>query len=395
MIYFPKKKKQNEAEKVKDVDAKEYYDSSNIREYNAHYNLIMGERSNGKTYDACVNMIKDFWNGQMISEIQQSVYVRRWKDDLKAANAKLIFNSLVYNGFGNNVISEITGGEYDNVIYKQKAWYLAKTADDDTIQCHPQPFCYAMTLSDVEHDKSTSYPYVYTMYFDEFIPMRGEGGHLVNEWVLFTNVVSTVLRRKHNFRVFLMANTINKQDMYFTEMGLYNVKNQPQGTIELYRYGNSELCVAVEICAKSKTSEAKKAADAFFAFDSPQLSMITAGAWSMDIYPHCPYKFKSTDIVGRFFIVFDDVIMENKIIQHDDDCFIYVTERDVPIVKDNEELIYSPNYDPRPNWRRKITMGFTEAEKKIQTLIKMDKIYFENNSIGDLFDNYIEWCKKS
>lgn len=395
MAFFPNKQKKNEAKKVKDVASREFYDSSNIREYNAHYSIIMGERSNGKTYDALVHMISDFWNGYLAGETQQSIYLRRWKEDLITSKAKLIFQSLVCNGYGANVISEITDNQYDNVVFKGRAWYLAKTDENDNIITMSKPFAYAMTLSDVEHDKSTSYPYVYDVYFDEFIPIQGNGGHLVNEWVLFTNTVSTVLRHKENFHVYMLANTINKIDMYFVEMGLYNIKNQTQGTIELYKYGDSELTVAVELCARSNITKMKKAADAFFAFDSPKLSMITSGAWAMDIYPHVPYKFNQTDVIGRFYIVFDDVIMESEVVQKDNDCFIFIHEKTTPIKNDDTELIYSPNYDPRPNWRRKITKAFTPAEQKIQKLIQMDKIYFSNNSIGDLFDNYVEWCKKS
>lgn len=393
MSYFPKKQKKTRAEKVKDTQRLEFYDSTNIREYKAHYNLIMGERSNGKTYDACVHMVEDFWNGQLMGELQQSMYVRRWKEDLNTVRASSVFNSLVHNGYGENKIEEITSGEYNNVVYKHRRWFLAKTEGDEIVT-HPEPFAFAMTLSDVEHDKSTSYPYVYDLYFDEFIPMRGSGGHLVDEWVLFTNVVSTVMRRKENFHVYMIANTINRQDMYFSEMGLYNIKNQAQGTIELYRYGDTALTVAVEICAPSKISDAKKAADAFFAFDSPKLDMITTGSWSLDIYPHLPYKYKSTEVVGRFFVVFDDVIMDCEIVQHDMDCFIFVHEKTTPIKKDDTDLIYAPNYDPRPNWRRKITKAFTKGEEKIQKLIMMDKVYYQSNEIGDLFHNYLDWCKK-
>ena len=62
-----------------------------------------------------------------------------------------------------------------------------------------------------------------------------------------------------------------------------------QGSIDLYTYGTEGLTVAVEYCkamAKSKQN------NFYFAFNNPKLHMITNGAWELDIYPHCPYKYK-------------------------------------------------------------------------------------------------------
>lgn len=395
MAFFPERKNVNTRfKKVKDTHRTEFYSSENIRELGCHYSVIMGERSNGKTYDAGKHMITEYYTAKCLGELRQSVYLRRWKEDLTTVRCNSIFNSLMCNGYNENDIINITGGDYDSVVYKNKAWYLAKfNPDDGATIPDPDPFCFAVSMADAEHDKGRSYPYVHSIYFDEFIPMNGNGGHLRDEFQIFTNTVSTIIRRKTDFNVYMMANTLNRQDMYFTEMGLYNIRNQQQGSIELYNYGETGLTVAVELCSKS-ASEKKEEVDKFFAFDSPQLQMITNGNWSLEIYPHLPYKYKSTDVVGKFFISFDDFLLEAEIVQKYNDCFIYIHQKTTPIKNDDKELVYAQEYDPRPNWRRKITKAFSPGEKKILQLIQMEKVYYQDNQIGDVFKNYLEWCKK-
>ena len=55
-----------------------------------------------------------------------------------------------------------------------------------------EPFCYAFALSDMEHDKSTAYPRVNTIVFDEFLTRQI---YLQDEFVVFMNVLSTIIRR--------------------------------------------------------------------------------------------------------------------------------------------------------------------------------------------------------
>lgn len=104
----------------------------------------------------------------------------------------------------------------------------------------------------MEHDKSTSYPNITTIVFDEFLT---RGSYLKDEFILFTNVCSTIIRQRNDVKIFMLGNTVNKYSPYFSEMGLSNIKNQKQGTIDIYRYGDSDLIVAVEYCASTQSGK--------------------------------------------------------------------------------------------------------------------------------------------
>ena len=93
-----------------------YYSPTDILKENCDYNLIIGERSNGKTYACLQHAIEDY-----VKNGVASAYIRRWKEDIQGKRAETVFSSINEN----NVISQITNGEYDNVFYYRGEFYLA------------------------------------------------------------------------------------------------------------------------------------------------------------------------------------------------------------------------------------------------------------------------------
>ena len=101
-----------------------------------------------------------------------------------------------------------------------------------------------------EHYKSSSYPSVDIILFDEFI---SRDGYLPNEFVTFMNVLSTIIRHRDDVIIYMLGNTVNRYCVYFTEMNLQGVPKQAQGTIDVYKYvNNPELTVAVEYCGEGE-----------------------------------------------------------------------------------------------------------------------------------------------
>ena len=96
------------------------------------------------------------------------------------------------------------------------------------------PFAFGFAITSQEHDKSTSYPNVRTILYDEFLTRNA---YIPDEFVLFCNVLSTVIRQRDDVKIFMLGNTVNKYCPYFKEMGLNNITKQKQGTIDIYKYG--------------------------------------------------------------------------------------------------------------------------------------------------------------
>lgn len=367
-----------QSEDIKKHDS-EYYDVEVINKYKAHYNVIFGKRSNGKTYSVLKQIVNDY-----AKDKKQGAYLRRYREDFKGKRGATLFESLV----ANNEISKATKGQWTMVRFYSDRWYFARIEDDKIIS-DAEPFCYGFSLAQMEHDKSTSYPNITNVVFDEFISRIG---YLPNEFVLFMNVLSTIIRQRNNVRVYMLGNTVNKYCPYFQEMGLGHVEEMEAGKIDIYSYGDSDLKVAVER-TKDHNIEGRKS-DVYFAFDNPSLEMITGGAWELDLYPHLPREYDNDQIVFKYFIDFNDKILQCEVIQFDDCCFTYVHRKSGEIKHPESDIVFSSEYDPRPNHIRNIRKPYNNLGRKILSYYHDDKVFYQDNDVGEIVRNYFMFCQK-
>ena len=368
-----------------------YWDIRNVLSINARYMLIIGERSNGKTYGTITYCLEEYFkNGS------EFAYIRRWDEDLVGKKGESLFNAHIKNG----VIRKLSKGKWNHVVYKSRAYYFAFVDDEGVMTVDVRPFAYAFALTQGEHYKSNSYPDIRNIIFDEFLT---RGMYLPDEFVIYQNVLSTIIRQRDDVKIFMLGNTVNKYCPYFKEMGLNRIQNQKAGTIDVYEYGNTGLRVAVEYCSMNAT---EKKSNVYFAFNNPRLEMIKTGAWEIDIYPHYPRDIYSginplLDIKYTFFIQFEGNTLQCEIIykkvDKDDNpkpCyFLFIHQKTTPIKEDKKTLIYSQDSNPLPNYRRKITKATSNLERKIQQFFAKDKVFYSDNETGEIMRNYLIWCK--
>ena len=366
------------AEKIK------YYSLKNILEKNAQYNVIFGERSNGKTYA----VLKYAFEQYMKTGYQLAI-VRRWDEDFVGAqSARTCYDALMYNGKGDNDIEKISKGQYTGVEYYAGRYYLTiKDEENNKTKRTDRVIALAFSITGSEHYKSASFPNVKYILFDEFMTRKF---YLPNEFVLFGNIVSTIVRLNADTKIFMCANTVSKFECpYFAEMGLKHIKQMKKGQIDVYNYANSNLVVAVEYTegvAKTKPS------DVYFAFDNPHLKMITEGAWEMDIYPHCPCKYLPREILFVYFILFDEELLQCEVVQHDNLYFTYIHRKTTPLKDTKNDIIFTPEYNPQPNYFRKINEPRTVLQKKIYSFFLNDKVFYQDNEIGEIVRAYLNFC---
>lgn len=365
-----------------------YYNIENlINKYpDASYYIAMGIRSAGKTYSACLYGLKRYFETG-----EKFIYLRRWWDDFKNNTAATLFNGHVSNG----VIEELSGGTWTGVKFYNGAWYF--TAQDSK---HPeqtikadQPFCYAMSLTRMEHLKSSSFTDCKTVIFDEVA--ASSSFYLPDEFTLFMNTLSTVIRNGTDVKIFLLMNTITYTCPYYQEMGLTKIKDLKPGDVQEYTYGESPLKVVVELTdTASRTKEMNK----YWAFNNPKLNMICGvgdTVWQLDIYPHLNgIKILPENIKKSFFIEFQNELFQGDITKVDKSLVIYFHRKTTPIKNPDKDIIYGTKYDPvRKNYSRDITRPIYPVQEKIYNLIKDQKVIFQDNTVGDLVTGYINWCK--
>lgn len=383
---------------------KQYYSLKNILQEKADYNVIYGLRSNGKTFSVKDLILFGLHDKKLGIDINgylddgsQGAIIRRMEEDFRKGRGSSMWADIVDNPINGNMIEKASNGKWNNVKFYNMQWYLTKTENGKDVEIDNTPFCFAFALSSAEHYKSNSYPGINKTLLDEFI---ASVGYLINEFTLYTSILSTIIRDRDGVYNFLCGNSINKVNPYFTEMGLTNCKNQKKNTIDVYKYGDSDLKVAVEYTGALEDSNKKpikRKSDKYFAFNNPRLKMITSGDWELDIYPHLPYKYKPKDIIYKYYIKYEGEIYQCEIIDIDSQNkpFTYIHKKTTPIKDDGYSIIYSPDYSIEPNHKRKIIYALSNLEKKIVWFYKNERVFYQDNEVGNMIENYIRWCSES
>ena len=357
-----------------------YYSLNKINKKNATYNVIFGERSNGKTYATLKQVLENYFN-----DGSQFAYIRRWSVDVQPKRMNNLFNAIIEDGY----LEKLSGGKFTAIFYRTGRFYLCTYNDKGKpIYNEEDIIGYAFSLSENEHNKANSYPRVTTIIFDEFLTNKI---YLPDEFILFMNTVSTIVRQRTNVKIYMLGNTVNKFCPYFKEMGLTNILTMKQGTIDLYTYGETKLKVAVEY-ADSKKKFKKN--NFYFAFNNPKLKMITGGAWELNIYPHAPVKWLPKNIMFTYFIDFNDSIYQCEIISKDANVFTYIHEKTTPIKNPDKDIIYTLDYNPKINYNVNILKPLTDYQNKITWFFTHDRVYYQNNNVGDAINNYLKICKR-
>lgn len=361
-----------------------YYNISHLlKDYpDCQYYIAFGERSNGKTYSALDLALRNYF-----SKGEHFAYIRRFGEDVRKKNLLELFSSHVLN----NRIAELSGSTYNSVDYTVGQFVPIKVNDDTgKIERAPEPMGFAFDLNSTDHHKSVSYPRVTTIIFDEFLSRKG---YLTNEFVLFMNTLSTLIRDRKNVKIFMIGNTVNKYCPYFKEMGLTHIKEQKPGTIDLYTYGESNLSVVVEYC-DPMAKKGGKDSDIYFAFDNPQLKMITGGSWEIAIYPHLEKKYRPKDVIYNAFLIFDEQLLHLELIITENDYFMFVHPKTTPIKLENKDIIYTDKPNVQWNYRVGLSNQRDQLSMFIMRLISENRVFYADNETGEILRNYIQWSNQ-
>lgn len=344
-----------------------YYRLDRIKKANADYNLLIGERSNGKSYAVKENSLIDAWN-----DSGMFIYLRRWQLETKA--------NIVESYFADAPITSITNGTCNCVSVYRNECFFSNMDENGTIT-RVKKCGRVLYLSGAEHYKSMSFPNFNNIIFEEFMT---NGGYLYNEVRLLFDIVSTVARRR-SIKVWLIGNTISRLCPYFSEWELYNIPKQEQGTIEIYErqtdqideHGNPVIVkIAVELCENSGNNSKM--------FFGNSQKMITNGAWETKPQPHLPKKYIE---YTRLYSI---------LVEHSN--FAYIAE----VLRDNENsnlLLYvypftykskkplrviSQNFTSSPFTTPRLTELCT-GDIIVNKLIGRGKICFSDNLTGSEF----------
>jgi len=365
-----------------------WYDYRAIDKKNCHYNFIIGERSNGKTYGFIKKCFTNY-----IKNGKHAVLIRRFDDQLMPKNISDLWRSFEVN----NEVLKISKGKYNTIIYNRRKWYCAfydSNLNEYTLR-DDVPFMHAMALNTMENTKSGfSDPDVNIIGFDEVLTRQY---YLKNEFVIFQNLLSTIIRNRDDVKIYMLANTVNFSSPYFREMGIENVRNQKQGTIEVYQYNDEKgndtgLRLAMEYCASSKQKNKRgKKSDVYFAFNNSQIKMITSGSWEMSSYPHPDFRVSESKLIWNdAFIEFEDNLLQLEIYNDSKHgTFLVVHPFTKELKLKSTTFVYTLENNSLNNYRYGCCSR-TNLDKLIWRLLDDNKWMYSDNTTGEIVNNFIK-----
>ena len=347
--------------------AKKYYSLDNINKTKAQYRMLLGEKSNGKSYAVKSELIRDAYLNH-----RKFVYMRRFREDMKTVDVNAYF--------ADAPVKDITHHYYDRVVVDKGIIYLANYNDEEDKFEKGPDIGRCVYLSGYEHFASQAFPDTYNIVYEEFITQRT---YIPNEPAQLQKMVSTILRDREG-AVYLVGNTINRVCPYFTEWQLTHTIRQQPGTIEIYKFHRTgaegeEIIteVAVERCESSNSTT-----NMFFGRTA---EFIVKGGW--EVYD----KAKLPD--DNNFTMLYELLLESQgfafvvqlMVGEDGGQFVYVYpfsyKRNIPrIISDrfSTSPFVTATFNPKIN-----------AEVIMQKCIKEKKVCFSDNLTGSDFEQVL------
>lgn len=163
-----------------------YYSFDKLFSYTSWiFAFVIGERGTGKSFNSKVAVLNKF-----LKTGEQFVYVRRYKTEMDSA-LNNFFTDLQENGYFEDYCLEVKRSKMVT-----------------TFTCDGEVCGYAVPLSNSNILKSTAFPKVKTILFDEFmLDNSGTYRYLKSEVTLFLDMVETIARLRDVKVIFLGNNT--------------------------------------------------------------------------------------------------------------------------------------------------------------------------------------------
>lgn len=344
-----------------------FYRLDRVLKTMAHYIMLLGERSNGKSYAVKEHCIEQAFN----DENKKFIYLRRWGVDIKG--------DLIESYFRDAPVHAITKGDYEFISYYRRTLYLSNLDENEKV-VRGKVIGYCRELTGEEHYKSGSYLDVVNIIFEEFIT---KDSYLPREVQKLQSFVSTVAR-KRKITVFMIGNTISRICPYFSEWQLKNIPKMKQGTIDIYNKktgqfdeetGEEEIVkIAVELCESSNTISSM-----FFGESS---KMTTTGAWECGEYKHLEEVITRYKTVHRMVIEYDGHRFLLSLLKRNGNYIWYCEPKTTQIQKGTRIIsnkIYENYY--ATTW----FYPLNEFEQFFFKLLLQDKIAYSDNLTGSEF----------
>lgn len=351
-----------------------HYSIVNINKEKANFNLIYGEKSNGKSYQVKhIEAVEHY-----LETGQRFVLLRRWKED--------ITNLWIEQYFSDVDVEKLTKGKYNCITCYRKVLYLSIYNAEEGKAKRYEKIGYVMALSTEQHYSGGSFLDVDRIIFEEFME---RGKYLSNEPDRLMILYSTIDRKRGTTKIYMVGNSISRVCPYIHAWGLDKIfSNLKQGEIATKIIHNeaNDVKIAIEYCRSSggKTMTIGNAS-----------AMVDSGSWQTFPQPKLPKSYKDYKCIFRFgfqyksFKFLCDYLVDKVEKKESPIWFIY------PFYKDFKKnlIVFSDIVQVSRYWQRDI-YNISIPNQKLKNLFmtfKENKIFYASDMCGTDFKQVIDF----
>ena len=343
-----------------------------IRLIDAEYIILLGQRSNGKSFAVKEDIIK-----RALEDQEEFAYIRRYKEDCKQYMVEEYFSDIICDKKGNHHLEEWSEGKYNTIVVYLQSIYFGFMDEDGKVK-RGQKLGRMFGLSWASHYKSLSFPNMTTAVYEEFVT---DEAFLENECKRFMNLISTIFRES-KARVYLVGNTLSRINPFFSEWQLTNINKQKANTVERYYHtykdeNDEEQKVTIAVYLTHSTNFNS---GMFFGNASKS---ITGTVWETDEQPHLHARRSTFDTLYTMVFIYDRTMFLMEFLRDNKGAYTwFVSPKNTPVQKGTRIVSNKYILD------QMATMGFyplAEGERMIFKYLDEAKIAYSDNLTGTEF----------
>lgn len=360
-----------------------YVSRDTLKKINARYVILLGQRSNGKSFSVKELVIKN-----ALENGEEFAYIRRNKEDCKQYMVEEYFSDIVCDSEGVRHLEKWSNGKYNSITVHQQGIYFANVDENGKVT-RGQQFGRMFGLSWATHYKSLSFPNITTAIYEEFIT-DSTGAFLPNEVKVFMNLISTIFRERKG-TVYLVGNTLSRINPFFKEFNLKGIPKQRENSVEYYhyKYHDEKGKEHLERIAVYMTHSTNNNSGMFFGNSA---KTITSTVWETDEFPHLEGSINDYEKLYTVVFEFDNNKFLLEFLKNDRGGYVwFVSPKSSEIQKGSRVVSNQLRLDP---YSTTLFKGLTEMEDKIFNYLKTDKIVYSDNLTATEFKQCYSMIRK-
>lgn len=336
--------------------------------YGCKYNVAVSERSTGKTTNwILLGLVMNKLYGTQIE------YIRQSENMILPKNMNSMMG--VINQYG--YVKKLTDGKYNRLEYRARNWYYIN--DDTEERSESVMFCLDLDHTEV-YKSSLNAVYGDVIIFDEFISQR----YRPNEFVIFCDLVKTIIRERLSPIVVMLANTTDRYNTYFQEL---DIQQEILGCkIGEHFQKDNIYCELVG----SKNLQRAHQNSLFFKFKNPRLASITGGDWAIDSYPHIEGREACEVLLRNRVIKFNSALVGLEVCRNERLGTFVKAHRINKLYP--EQIVYQ--IETIEEIHQRYRYGYSKVDALIWMLYSRNKWYYSTNEVGNIVSSYVKQAKQ-